>query len=156
MAPSGSIESRLAGWAKQGVRRHFVAQASHESFHRKGFLERLSLAEARDMAGSAAMQRSALALDELMFDGDSDEDEEDGSDPLPLEPKSAKGRCVLIPHSMWPDYECTENGGAGWSVVIKACDRSGIAKVRFDNATDGAGRPYPDEHARLSNLRPLS
>ena len=74
----------------------------------------------------------------------------------PLEPKSAKGRCVLIPHSMWPDYECTENGGEGWSGVIKTCDRSGIAKVRFDNATDDEGRPYPDEHVRLSDLRPLS
>jgi len=79
-----------------------------------------------------------------------------GSPPDPLEPKSAKGRCVLIPHSMWPDYECTENGGAGWSGVIKTCDRSGIAKVRFDNATDDEGRPYPDEHVRLSDLRPLS
>ena len=91
MAPSGSIESRLAGWAKQGVRRHFVAQASHESFHRKGFLERLSLAEARDMAGSAAMQRSALALDELMFDGDSDEDE----DSFVTTQKKAHGGVVL-------------------------------------------------------------
>ena len=77
------------------------------------------------------------------------------TDPLPLEPKNAKGRCVLIPHSMWPDYECTENGGAGWSAVIKTCTAGGIAKVQFDTATDDEGRPYPDEHVRLSDLRPL-
>ena len=78
------------------------------------------------------------------------------SDPSqPLEPKNAKGRCVLIPHSMWPDYKCTENGGAGWSAVIKTCTAGGIAKVQFDTATDDEGRPYPDEHVRLSDLRPL-
>ena len=77
------------------------------------------------------------------------------TDPLPLEPKSAKGRCVLIPHSMWPDYECKENDGAGWSAVIKTCTAGGIARVQFDTATDDEGRPYPDEHVRLSDLRPL-
>ena len=76
------------------------------------------------------------------------------TDPLPLQPKSAKGRCVFIPHSIWPDYECTENGGAGWSAVIKTCTAGGIAKVQFDHATDDEGRPYPDEHVRLSDLRP--
>ena len=77
------------------------------------------------------------------------------SDPLPLEPKSAKGRRVLIPSSIWPDYACTENGGAGWTGVIKTCTSGGVANVHFEDATDERGRPYPDEHLKLADLRPI-
>ena len=74
----------------------------------------------------------------------------------PLEPKTAKGRRVLIPRTMWPDYACTEQGGTGWAARIKSCSaRDGIARVHFESAIDEEGRPYPDEHLMLSDLQPL-
>ena len=72
----------------------------------------------------------------------------------PLEPKSAKGRRVLIPQGVWPDYACTENAGAGWSAIVKSCTAAGVARVHFETATDEEGRACPDEHLKLTDLRP--
>ena len=73
----------------------------------------------------------------------------------PLDPKTARGQRVFIPHSVWPDYACAENGGAGWSAVIKSCSAAGVAKVGFQTATDDEGRACPDEHLHLADLRPI-
>ena len=31
----------------------------------------------------------------------------------------AVGDRVLVPAEMWPDFACTENGGAGWSASVR-------------------------------------
>ena len=31
---------------------------------------------------------------------------------------NAEGRGVLVPRRVWPEYECNENGGAGWDAVV--------------------------------------
>ena len=68
---------------------------------------------------------------------------------------SLQGRRMLVPHSIWPDYACTENDGAGWAVIIMSVCSGDIAKVHFDSATDDEGLPYPDEFLRLEDLSPL-
>lgn len=74
----------------------------------------------------------------------------------PLELKNAKGRRVLIPRTIWPDYPCTEQGGLGWAARVTSCSaQDGIARVHFESAVDEEGRPYPDEHLRLADLQPL-
>ena len=66
----GTLESRLKGWAGLGQRRAFINEASAPSFHRKSFLDRLSDAERRDAQKRNAMQSSAQALDDLLFESD--------------------------------------------------------------------------------------
>ena len=68
---------------------------------------------------------------------------------------SLQGRRMLVPHLIWPDYACTENGGAGWAATIMSVCSGGVVRVQFESATDEEGRPYPDEHLKLEDLRPL-
>lgn len=68
---------------------------------------------------------------------------------------SLQGRRMLVPHSIWPDYSCSENDGAGWAAIIMSVCSGGIVRVHFKSATDEEGLPYPDELLRVEDLRPL-
>jgi hypothetical protein len=46
------------------------------------------------------------------------------ADRRPLNAANAKGRLVLIPAEMWPDFACEENGGAGCSASVYNRSRS--------------------------------
>ena len=51
------------------------------------------------------------------------------------------GRRVLIPRSLWPEWECDERDGDGWVAEVKQCLR-GRATVRCVHAADDDGRAY--------------
>ena len=89
-----------------------------------------------------------------------DEEDEDEPEPMPdlseLAAESCVGRRVLVSRDIWPDYECDENKGRGWTAKIVHYSRQTEgATVAFVNATNRAGLPYPDEVLRLDVLQPM-
>ena len=75
-------------------------------------------------------------------------------DSSPLTRSNAVGRHILVPRHTWPDYSCSENGGAGWSGVIVNL-KGGAATVAFIQATTPRGLPYEDVVLDLGVLSPL-
>lgn len=76
-------------------------------------------------------------------------------DSSPLSASTCVGRRVLVPHSVYPTYSCTENNGRGWSAVILQCSRGDAATVHFTEATTPRGLPYADVQLQLSALTPI-
>ena len=74
--------------------------------------------------------------------------------PLPLTAANAVGRRVLVPATLYPQYNCSEHGGAGWECLAVAAT-SQTAKVRFLFERTLDGRPYADERLPLGLLQPL-
>ena len=68
--------------------------------------------------------------------------------------ENAVGRLVLVPRTMWPDYTCLENGGAGWVAEVRKV-RHGWATLSFLYDKDELGRPAADEILPLKLLTPL-
>ena len=80
----------------------------------------------------------------------------DPSPPLPLSLDSAVDRRALVPHSVWPDYTCSERDGSGWEVIIDQVDkRAKAVLVRFVYARDQFGKRYSREWLKLESLTPL-
>ena len=77
-----------------------------------------------------------------------------GADPSPLTTSNIRGRRVLVIASVWPDYACTENKGAGWSALVVHSGK-GWADVEFLDARDEEGEKYKDVRLSLDVLRPL-
>ena len=75
-------------------------------------------------------------------------------DASPLVESTCAGRRVLVPRAVYPTYECTENGGHGWSAVILSCSR-GAATMHFTDAATARGLPYADVQLQLAALRPM-
>jgi hypothetical protein len=73
----------------------------------------------------------------------------------PLRADTCLGRQVLVPHSEYPEYPCTENGGTGWNANIIACTRNGHATVRYQEAATTRGIPYEDVQLQLTILSPI-
>ena len=72
----------------------------------------------------------------------------------PLTAASTVGYRVLVPAAVYPQYTCSERGGAGWEcLVISATGVSAV--VRFLHARAADGRPYADERLPLHALQPL-
>ena len=72
-------------------------------------------------------------------------------DARPLAPDNARGRYVLVPRALWPDYPCAELEGRGW--LGRICSlRAGVARVAFCHAVDDAGLPFVDVYLRLDAL----
>ena len=77
-----------------------------------------------------------------------------------LTAENALGCRILVPSTLWPSYECSEHGGAGWeAIVVRTSPRVSraheSATVRFLYAKTATGEPYVDEELRLAMLRPL-
>ena len=62
------------------------------------------------------------------------------------------GDSVVVPHSLWPTYTCSELGGSGWQASVVSTTSS-TAVVRFLHAQTRDGRPYANERLPLSTLR---
>jgi len=65
---------------------------------------------------------------------------------------------VLVPASIWPAFQCSENGGAGWSATVSRWDARSIppgAVVAFTDAVDARGLAYEDVTLQLGALQPL-
>jgi len=63
------------------------------------------------------------------------------------------GQNVLVPQSVWPDYECNEHEGKGWEATIVSIKKK-WAKIKFPGV-DARGRVLAEEELLLSLLRPL-
>ena len=75
--------------------------------------------------------------------------------PPPLSAANAKGRRVLVPASLWPDYTCHEHGGRGWDAVVHSVKR-GAATVRFSTLRhDDGSRDKSAYYLDVSALEPL-
>ena len=65
---------------------------------------------------------------------------------VPEEPhgkrQKAAGRLVLVPANVYPQYECTEHAGRGWTGKIISQSQDGQAQIRFLYATDEDGVAY--------------
>lgn len=61
-----------------------------------------------------------------------------GDQPLHAEKRDDKqvNQRRIVPAEMWPDEECTENGGKGWGVEVIA-ERRKYSRVRFAEKPDG-------------------
>lgn len=71
----------------------------------------------------------------------------------PLTLENAAGRAVLVPREVWPDLECAEHNGLGWSGRIATVDkRLQAGRVAFDS-TDHNGRKWQPCWLLLSALR---
>ena len=72
----------------------------------------------------------------------------------PLTAASTVGCRALVPAAVYPQYACSERGGAGWEcLVISATGVSAVVRFLYDRTADG--RPYADERLPLSALQPL-
>ena len=75
---------------------------------------------------------------------------------VPRQPRVRSRR--LVPASVWPDYVCTENGGAGWTVeIVRASNSAGIHKsfIHFLDAQLPDGSRFGDEWILSSALADL-
>ena len=77
-----------------------------------------------------------------------------GADLSPLTAANAVGRRVLVLRSIWPDYECNENGGKGWSALVVRAGKA-WCDVEFLDARDADGHLYKNELLSFDVLRPL-
>ena len=84
------------------------------------------------------------------------------TDPTPSdseEPRWSTGDQVLVPASLWPDYECQEQEGQGWAAkIIQINNRSAqpTARIRFLHHRNKNGKRFADNRLLLSALRPLN
>ena len=54
-------------------------------------------------------------------------------------------RCI-VKQEAWPTYNCTENGGRGWTAEVTGTSDGGkTVRVRFVNERDGDGRTLPSQ-----------
>ena len=80
-----------------------------------------------------------------------------GPTPLPCEPLTERpmpGMRVLVPSEVWPSYQCREQGGLGWSAVVKSATAY-TAVVAFESARTVDGRPYEDERLAWHVLKKM-
>ena len=119
-----------------------------------------ALAEAADGAVSTPAagrsprkpRRQAASPDETLPDGLPTP----ARDTRPLTLASAKGRCVLVPAHIWPQYACIEQGGQGWLAKVTAVHREDNAvTVRFLYARRTNGKEYDPERLQLALLEPF-
>jgi len=52
---------------------------------------------------------------------------------------NAHGRLVIVSSTLWPDHPCDENGGRGWTAMLRRVSR-GVATLRFTALRDAQGR----------------
>ena len=94
------------------------------------------------------------AADEAeLHTGTAADDEPADTSPLPAT-SACVGRRVLVARHIWPSYPCDENDARGWTAHIVQFTR-GVATVRFANAVNARGLPYPDERLLLTALEPF-
>ena len=72
----------------------------------------------------------------------------------PITQANAKGRRVMIPHPIFPAYECVEFGGAGWEGKIISATAY-TALVKHSHAKTIKGVPYEDVRLQISALQAL-
>ena len=58
---------------------------------------------------------------------------------------------VIVPATCFPDEDCSENGGAGWSATA-TLSAKGCVNVTFTHARDEAGRRFASVAMRASAL----
>ena len=80
--------------------------------------------------------------------------------PQKKKPQKEKGKkklrrsIVVVPQKVWPQYECKENGGQGWTVKIMSMNaKKTRAVVRFLGVQDN-GEPWADEELKYSTRAP--
>ena len=77
-------------------------------------------------------------------------------DARPLTLDNCLQRRVRVPRTCWPDCECGEHGGRGWTgCVVDVMRRSGSVRVEFVEATDQRGLRYDDVRLALAVLEPI-
>ena len=73
----------------------------------------------------------------------------------PLTFENAIGRTAVVPARLWPDYACSERGGAGWEVTIEQTEkRVHAALVSFVHARHASGARYAKEWLDFATLEP--
>ena len=76
----------------------------------------------------------------------------------PLTEANCVGRRVLVPASEWPNMQCDENDGRGWTAMVVSWSsrhRPPAAVVAYADAVDARGIAYQDDALQLHVLQPL-
>ena len=73
--------------------------------------------------------------------------------PAPPRSRPTRQRCI-VPATLFPDYECLENDGHGWTADITQKSKD-ACRVRYVHATDDTGQPWAPTWLRATDVLPM-
>ncbi|KAL1523536.1 hypothetical protein AB1Y20_018473 [Prymnesium parvum] len=70
----------------------------------------------------------------------------------PVAVRPTAGSAAFIAREHWPDEQCLEHGGAGWTVIVRSVSQH-TAVVDFPHARAPSGAPFAPTRVPLYMLR---